>query len=932
MVPLASPAFFVILISVPLYAQLDSATVRGVVRDVSGAVIPKVRVVLAEQSTNTKQFSVSAESGDFEIPYVKPGAYTIEFEAPGFKKYIETGILLAVNQNRSVDPVLEIGRATDVVWVRAAVAQVDCDSPEIGQIVDADQLANLPELASTKGRSPLQLAKLVPGVTTNGITTTNINNFSFAGGRRVTNDILVDGVPTTNPSDETYTYTPSPDSIQEFRVLTTPFSVEYGHTGGGVALATSRYGTNALHGRAYDLFRNRLLNGRDFFAPTRSATRYVQNDPGGVLGGPIVIPKLYDGRNKTFFFVDMNITLAAQGNVYSQIVPTDMQKNGDFSQTFLNGVNGQLLQIYDPLTAHTAANGTINRDPFAGNIIPLSRIDTVAAQILKLYPAPTSASSNNYVITPPFHFNAWQYLGRVDQNFGAADRAFFRFGQYSPNSSMTANIPNNANNAQASGWTDTHAVLGETHIFGPAVVNNFRAGFAEEDNYTSAGGGPAPQLGLKGVSLDSFPTINVSQMITLGSGAPSHDRDRSWVFNDDVTWQKGRNTFKFGGDFRRQMYDNYNPGKLSGSYSFTGTFTSLTPNASTSGFGLADLLLGAPEQTSINIDDYTFRENINSASAFAQDHFKIGHLNINLGVRWEFDGPYSEANNQFASFNPNVMNPQTGNLGVVQFAGRDGAPRHFSPNIYHDFQPRIGFAWAVLPDTVLRGGYGIYRLPSIGYWSYGPVSQYGVNATFLSPNNNVTPAYFLASGVPPYSYNVDATGLPNIPASFVNPTSNVMELETRARTPYNQTWQLGVQRRFRGDWMAEVNYVGTKGTKLPIALPINQLPESEWGASNNPQQLRPFPQYLTVTSLTNDGNSFYNALQSSLRRRWGAGVLSFAYTWSKTTDNVDAPSLSVPIQNVYNLKGEHGLAAYDVPQRFVASTSTAFPWAEGAIF
>jgi len=921
--------FLLLLTAAALFAQSYTGSISGRVLDRTGSAIPKVMVTITEESTNTAFKTVSNDSGDYIATYLKPGSYTVEFAAAGFKSHVESQVLLQINQDRRMDPTLEIGDATEVVKVAASTSQVDYVSPEIGQVVDADQLVNLPEdVVNSRGRSPFLLAKVIPGVTTNGNTYTNINGFSFAGGRRVTNEILVDGLPTTNPSDETYTLTPSPDSISEFKVLTTPFSAEYGHTGGGVMIATTRSGSNELHGSVYDLFRNRLLNGRDFFSPAQSTSKYVQNDPGLTIGGPIEVPKLYDGRNKTFFFVDFNVTEASQGNVYSGLVPTDLQKEGNFSQTVAGGA---MVPIYDPATVHVGANGVMVRNQFPGNIIPTNRIDPVAAEIAKFYPEPNAnINGNNYAVTPSSYNNVWQYLGRLDQNFGPNDRAFARFGQYSPNSPPAQDIPNKANNSTASGWTDTQAVLSETHVFSPVVVNDFRIGFVQEINYTGNNGGPAPELGLQGVSLQNFPTISVSQMIGLGASANSHDRDRSWVFSDGLTWLRGRHSIKIGGDLRRQMYNDYAPGKLSGSYTFSNTFSTDTPNDSKAGFGLADLLLGTPATTSISFNDYTYREDINSAGAFIQDDFKVTpKLTVNLGVRWEFDGPYTEANNQYASFNPNVINPVTGNLGLVQFAGRNGVPRNFSPNIYHDFLPRIGFAWNLAPNTVLRGGYGIYRLPSIGYATTGLSSQYAVSATFQSPDNNVTPAYYLANGVPAYSYNVNASGQPNIPASLTNPTSNVTELDSRTRTPYNQTWQIGVQRQFPGNWLAEADYVGTKGTKLPEGIPQNQLPESEWGVSSVPQSLRPFPQYLNVTYLSNDATSFYNALEASLQRRWDNGVLTFAYTWSKVTDYVDGPAGSTAIQNIYNLPAEHGIASYDVPHRFVASYVYRIPLGRG---
>jgi Carboxypeptidase regulatory-like domain/TonB-dependent Receptor Plug Domain len=905
------------LAAASVFAQSYTGSISGRVTDGTGLPVPKVQIAVTEESTNTTIKTESNETGDYTVSYLKPGSYKATFTSAGFKEHLESGIQLQIDQQRRVDPKLEVGQVNEVIEVAAAGAQVNLVSSEIGHVVDSQQLVELPELAtSSRGRSPFLLAKIVPGVTTNGNSYTNINGFSLAGGRRETNEILVDGLPTTNPSDETYTLTPSPDSIDEFKVITTPFSAEYGHTGGGVMIATTRSGTNTLHGSAYDLFRNRVLNGRDFFSPIAGQTKYVQNDPGGTIGGPALVPKVYDGRNKTFFFVDFNVTLATTATAagYSALVPTDPQKAGDFSQTI---AGGKQVPIYDPKTI--SADGK-TRLQFPGNVIPANRIDPVAAQIVKFYPEPNAnINGNNYFVTTPNTNDNWQYLGRLDQNFGSNDRAFFRFGQYSPNSSATPYIPNKANNSTAGGWVDTQSALSETHIFSATIVNDFRFGWVQEDNYTTAGGSAAPELGLSGVSLSQFPIIGVSQLVQLGSKASNHDRDRSWVFSNGLTWQRDRHTIKIGGDFRRQMYDTYNPGKLSGTFSFTGAYTGITPNATGSGYGLADLLLGAPTSTTLNITDYTYRYNINSAGAFIQDDYKVtNRLTVNLGLRWEWDGPYSEANNQFYSFNPNIVDPAAGKLGTAQFAGQNGAPTHFSPNIFHNFLPRIGFAWNFLPDTVFRGGFGIYRLPAIGFSSAGQISKYSQTLSAVSTDNNQNPPYYLANGVPPALYNVDANGNPNIRASLTNPSSNVTELEPRARTPYNETWQFGIQRKFKGNWLLEADYVGTKGVKLPIAVPLNQLPANEWGPGNL-QSLRPYPQYLTITALTNNGNSFYNALQSSVSRRWQNGVLTFAYTWSKVTDDVDGPVGSSPIQNIYNVQAEHGIASYSVPQRFVAS-------------
>ncbi len=462
----------------------------------------------------------------------------------------------------------------------------------------------------------------------------------------------------------------------------------------------------------------------------------------------------------------------------------------------------------------------------------------------------------------------------------------------------------------------------------------------QEINYQNAGGSPVPQLSLKGVPLTEFPDIATNNYIQLGAGSIFHDRDRSWVFNEVVQNQRGRHNIKIGGDYRRQMYNYYNPGgnngyATSGAYVFTGTFTSITANSS-SGYDLADLLLGLPAQTQIYNEDYTYRENINSASMFIQDDFKATNtLTVNLGLRWEWDGPYSEGNNQFASFNPNVANQTTGNLGEVQFAGQNGVPTHFMPNIYHDFLPRVGFAWNIAKNTVLRGGVGFFRLPNIGFYQIGPLSKYVQQATFQS-SDGVTPAYQLSQGVPYVPYYVNASGQPYVPASLTDPTSAVSEIDTRDRTPYNIDWQFGIQHQF-GSWFSEVAYEASKGVKLPIVLQTDQLQPSLFYIGNH--ALTPYPQYQSVTYLTLDGNSNYQSLQSKLEHRWKDDfVISASYTFSKLMDDVDEVADSNSrahrqgVQNVYNLRAEWGIGGYDIPRRFVTNFVWSLPFGRGKKF
>ncbi len=923
--------FFVFLAN----AQTFTSTISGRVTDGANLGVPGVRVAVTETKTAETYGTVTGRGGDYSVAFLKPGNYTVSFAAKGFKTIVQDSLELHVGQEFRLDQKLEVGAVTEKVEVTASASEVDYDSPEGAYDVGSKQLENIPEVVNPgRGRSPFLLAKLLPGVTSTSSNNSNINNFSFGGGRPDTNEILIDGLPTTNPSDNTYTFTPSPDSVDEFKVVTFPFSAEFGHTGGGVLLATSKHGANEFHGSLYEYFRNRIFNARSFFQANNKA-RYVENEPGFTLSGPVLLPG-YNGRNKTFFFADYNVTETAQPVSGLYLTPTPAQLGGDFSGT--GGVT-----IYDPQTTSVDASGNITRQQFAGNVIPSSRIDPVAAQIAKYYPSPNGSfvgGAYNYQVTASNYQQTQQGLVRIDQNFGDNDKFFVRYGRYNPASDSVDYIANAANNNNASGWYDNQAGLGYTHIFSPTVVNDLRFGFVQEINYQDAASGPVPQLGLKGVPLNEFPDIATSNFIQLGAGSIFHDRDRSWVFNDVVQKQQGRHTLKIGGDYRRQMYNYYNPGgnngaATSGAYSFDQTFTSITANPN-SGFDLADLLLGLPTQTQVYDEDYTYRENINSASWFIQDDFKVNtKLTVNLGLRWEWDGPYSEGNNQFASFNPNIVNQQTGNLGDVQFAGQNGTPTHFMPNVYHDFLPRAGFAWNLAKDTVFRGGIGFFRLPNVGFYQFGPLSKYVQQATFQSADG-VTPAYQLDQGVPPVPYYVNANGQPEVPASLTNPTSSVSEIDTRARTPYNISWQFGLEHQF-GGWFAEAEYEASKGVKLPIVLQTDQLqPDQFYTAS---QALRPYPQYQGISYLTLDGNSNYQSLQLKLEHRWKSDfVISAAYTFSKLLDDVDEVADSSSrahrqgVQNVYNLRAEWGIGGYNIPQRFVANYVWTLPFGPGKKF
>jgi hypothetical protein len=929
--------------------------IGGRITDPQGQPLSNFDVTATEVATDTVAHTVSGADGEYLVPRLKPGIYRVRFTGQGFKDEIDDGVEVQLDRTFRLDKQLTLGSASESVSVVAADTSLNYESPEIATTLTSEEVQDLPIITQTgRGRSPYLLAVLAPGTTSTSNSNNNVNNFSLGGGRPVTNEILIDGLPSTNPSDNTYTYTPSPESIEELKVTTTPFSAELGHTGGGVLLANTRHGTNQYHASLYTYFNNRLLNAKNYFTPTTAPVlRYDQNDPGVTASGPLSLPH-FRGRDKTFFFTDLNVTYSAQPTAQfnSYLTPTDLERSGDFSHD--TGVT-----VYDPATTvvTTDSNGNqiITRQPFPGNKIPSNRIDPVAAQIVKYFPEPNGSfdGGNNYQVIPIQHQQILQGMLRVDHTISERDSLFARYGRYSPNQDAVTFIPNAANTSNTNGWYDNQFVASETHIFGPTASNDFRFGFVQEVNYTFAGGAFPSNLGLTGVPTEEFPNIYTSNFLQLGAQGPFHDRDRSYIFVDNIVLQRGRHYLKFGGDYRHQMYKffNGNDNVDSGNYSFDNTFTQTTVESNggpsgTGGFDLADLLLGLPTHTQIQSDLYTYREVVDSASLYAQDDWKLTPtLTVNLGLRWEFDGPDSEANNQFASFSPTAVNSQTGNLGDAIFAGRNGAPTHFAPNIFYNILPRVGAEWSPLKNTVFRAGFGAYRLPSIGFAYIGPLSKYQKLAT-LQSTDGYTPAFHLAQGVPSVPFYQDAQGNPEVPASLCtggpagtvesgacNPTSTPLEIDPRERTPYNLVFQFGVERQF-GSWFADVEYVGNHGVKLPIQYSIDQLKLGQFSASDA-QALRPFPQYADVQFFGNQGGSNYQSLQAQLQHKWKNGlVITGAYTFSKLIDDVDANDRvnGAPVQNVYNFHAERGIASSDVPQRFVTNYVYQLPFGRGRQF
>jgi hypothetical protein len=916
------------------YAQTIYGSISGTVMDQSGALVPAASVTVRESDTATEYKTLTNGSGAYHVAFLKPGGYTVRFEANGFSLYTTKEVQVVLDRDVKVDAALKLGSNTETVVVSAAATSLNLTNAQVGGQLDTSELIDLPEVIGSKGAQTDLIAKVFPGVSSTSQDYSNHNDTSFGGGRPDTNPIIVDGLPSNQSVDGTGGLLPTPDSTEELQVLTSPFSAQYGQTGGGAVLFSTKAGTDKFHGSLFEYYNSQNLDALGYFtAPGTVITANHFNYYGGSVGGPVLIPRVFDGRkHHLFFFTDWENTSSRSSNSKNTDVPTVAERGGDFSGPTPQGTVNPT--IYDPSTT-IVTGGTTSRTAFQGNVIPKARLDQVAQNIISFFPLPNcSYGTYNYCVNPPSYSNYFYNADRVDWNATDYDHVWAKFATDGPTSKAVNYIPNAANPSDESGWVDDHYEITWSHIFSPRISNEARAGFVSEENFANPATNNVGSLGLQGVSLTQFPDISTAGLYSLGTGSFSRTRDDHYVLNDALSMQIGQHSISAGGEWMKYAYSQYNPGILSGSYSFTGTFTSLPGKPVT---GLADLELGVPATTTISTTNTVFHEDLNYFAAYIQDDYRVKpKLTVSLGLRWEFDGPFTETHNQMYTFNPNLMDPTTGLAGGIEFAGYNGNPHNLIAREYLGFLPRAGLNYHVFRNTVVRGGYGIYEMPSLGFGKEGWTSASTVSATFQS-FNGVSPAYQLSQGVPAYTANVGPNGLPNIPSSLTKPTSNVVELMSQPSLAYIQEWQVGVQQDLGHGWIAEVNYEGNHGVHLPGALQINQIHPSKgccYGVSNA-QGLRPYPQFLNVTYYTNGGAQQYAALLAQLSHSWSNGLsLRAAYTWANTLDDVDAAARAdaAPNQDVFNIRSQWGTAMINIPQRFVVSSVYSLPFGAGGRF
>lgn len=967
-----------------LKAQTITASLQGVVQDPNGGSVAGAKAVVRNTGTNADQATTTKDDGSFLFPAVTPGSYELTVEAPGFKSLRRDNIVLTVNQQALLRLTLEVGQVNEVVEVSGQAPLLDAAGASLGQVVDNTKIVNLP----LNQRNPYSLVLLAPGVTGNVGFQFNEVGFSINGSRQGSNDVLVDGIPSApaliNPIQGLSVF-PSVDAVQEFRVETNNYSAEFGRSGGGIINLIYKSGTNDLHGSAYDFLRNSVLDSNNFFANRNGIPlgSFKRNQFGLSVGGPIWIPKVYKGRDRTFFFFSYEGLRARNASSVQTTVPTELQRRGDFSQT--RAANGQLVRIFNPFTTRQV-NGVFVRDPFAGNVIPVSLQDPVARRVVQYYPLANVpgnpfTNTNNFAAQGTATTDIDGFDGKIDHNFNERQRAFVRISRRTFANEGASVFPDELKAAEGvlrQPQISTGAAADFSWNITPNYLLDVRWGLGRIllDFAPVAEGFNPTQLGFPTYIASNadrlvFPGINPTGFRSLGVGGPEFRRNAFETHSLQVanTLIAGRHTFRFGLDGRMFRVNSSEAGNASGNFTFAANFTQ-GPNANvastTAGNGMASFLLGLGSGTFTQ----KFRDLATQSFYFGpyiQDDWRVtDKLTVNLGLRWEVETPRTERYDRMNYFDPSIRNPLSDRTGLdlrggLVYVGVNGTDRSQFPVNKKNFGPRLGLAYQITPKTVFRAAGGVFY-GAHPYSAGGVIGSLGFRSDtpYLGTIDGVTPNDRLSNPFP--DGLLPQAGSSQGALSFTGTAVNAPLPGMRA--PRTYSWNASLQRQFFGILM-EAAYVGVRAVDLtegsdnynlnqlrPEQLTLgnrllDQVPNPFFGIIGTaplntrtvPRRLllSAYPQYTSATALFKTGaRSNFQSLQLRAERRFANGFTFLTtYTKQKLIDdysNIAQVGRSIGRQNIYDRRADKSVSPNDVSQRFVASFVAELPFGRGKHF
>ena len=922
---LAVIAVAVVVSGASLMAQSTAAGVVGIIRDATGAAVPGASIKVQNAGTNLSRVGASNERGEFTVTNLAPGIYNVVIEKAGFQTLRQTDLELQVNQTARLELQLQIGAVSESVEVKADVPLLNTENATRGDVITNQEILEMP----LDGRDVSDLAYLVPGVTPMAEGDLG-SGYVINGARPDNSNFTIGGFGMRDPRYGQAQARPTLDAVQEFKMETAGYSAEHGRLAGGVMSMVLKSGSNQVHGTLFEFVRNDMFDARNFFAQDKNKLR--RNQFGAVVSGPVWLPKIYNGRDRTFFLFNWESMRDSMGNTKLSRVPTDLERQGDFSET--RDVSGKLVALKDPLvTGSCGPNGSAAC--FPGNRIPASRFSPISTKVLPFWPSANRPGQVNNFATDAVTSSPWNnFTTKIDHKLSAKDSLSFQYLRRGNSNDLPFDSSNLGVFGSRQRNTQMQFGLTWTRMFTPTVINEFRTGLTRiKGNYTlySHGHDYAQEFGIPGTTTDpelvGFPLFTVRDLVTLGD---KNDRPYSGTVNmyqwgDTLTWALGRHIVKTGGQVQRTQ--NFHPYVFNnrGTFNFLGNWTSQP---------LGDFLLGMPESASRQTTvprNYLFSTEY---GAFLQDDWKLNsRLTLNLGVRYDLAMPASDKYGRFANFVPeigriiisddvtvpNLMELAAG-VGLTDKIGvaRDyGLPKSLVNPNYKRVAPRFGLAWRPFGGNrmVIRSGYGIF---------YGAGSQEPVTDDLA----NIFP-FAVKQTVNRQASDPTALTLADPYRAAKGGNINFAGYELSPKSQYLQSWNLAIEREIGKSAAIEISYTGSKGTHLPRKYDVNQpfyKPELKLPTGGYP---RPFPQINNAINFYALGsNSTYNAGTVTLRRRFSSGFFyRLNYTYSKSIDESSNYG-GAAAQDSRNLRLERGRSNWDRGHVFTLDYSYQFPWRE----